>query len=66
MDKLQVSFPLVRPNAYDIFVQSDLLAHPERWLTKDYLAHTLVLITDHHVKKLYGDRLARAFKKTRI
>ena len=50
-------------NSYEIRVGSGLLAQTGRWLKESGFSGKLVIITDHTVKRLYGDSLSRSLNE---
>jgi 3-dehydroquinate synthase len=58
MKKLLVQIPQKQGNTYPILIEQNLLQNPKTWstLTKGY--DHIVIITDHRVKKQYGNALA--------
>ncbi len=54
--QLKVNIPATTANSYPIIIKPNLLQHPETWL-KNLAFDQLVVITDHTVRKLYGENL---------
>jgi 3-dehydroquinate synthase len=57
---LFVNIPSLAAKSYRIVISTDLLTNPDRWCPKN---HNIVIITDHSVKKRYGNQLANILKK---
>jgi 3-dehydroquinate synthase len=58
---LTVSLPKPPATAYPIWIGADLLENCSKWMPTN--VSTVVIITDHHVKKLYAKRLDHHLKK---
>jgi 3-dehydroquinate synthase len=63
MPKVAVRIPASLASNYPIFIEADLLRRPGLWLP-DISIENMVVIADTTVKKLYGDILSQALKKT--
>ena len=63
MPKILVKIPVMAATEYPILIQSGLLTQPERWLPIQSSGGEIVIITDHTVKKLYAQTLARSLKQ---
>ena len=50
-------------NSYEIYVGSGLLTQTGRWLKENGFSGKLVIITDHIVKRLYGEALNQSLTK---
>ncbi len=64
MVKVTVQLPAVPPSDYPIIIQAGLLRQPETWLSRCGAFENVVIITDHHIRKLYGQDLAQSLKKS--
>lgn len=54
---ITVTLPPQQSTSYEIYIETDLLNHPERWLPKDAQNKRIVIITEDNVKQLYGEML---------
>ena len=62
MAKIQIKLPAIAAATYPVFIEAQLLQQPEQWLDIKKFPE-IVIITDHHVKKLYGTSLFQKLKK---
>lgn len=60
---LYAKIPASPEKSYPIFIGNGLLHHAD-WLPKKLSFNQIVVITDHHVKKLYADDLIKTLKKS--
>lgn len=60
MSKITVQIPAIPATDYPILIQEKLLQQPHRWLPS---FENIVIITDHRIKRLYGQALAQSLKK---
>jgi 3-dehydroquinate synthase len=61
-NKMMVSIPEIQKNAYPIFIGSNVILNPKKWLPNDTNLSAIVIITDHTVKKYYGTALKNLLK----
>lgn len=59
-----VKIPAIPATTYPILIQSGLLQRPDRWLPTKVPFEEIVIITDHIVKKIYGQALMKALQKS--
>lgn len=64
MPKVLVNLPAAPATTYPIIIQAELLQRPDAWLPKQTEFTDIVIITDHIVKKLYGEVLAQNLKQS--
>lgn len=62
MNSIRMTLPQAEPISYPIQVGFDLLTHPEKWLPENCRTKRLVIITDDHVRELYGETLVLALR----
>lgn len=59
---IHTTLPETSSTTYPIFIEPGLLLEPDRWLPKNLNISTIVIITDHIVKKYYGSLLKNKLK----
>ncbi len=64
MAKVTVHLPGSPPSSYPIVIRTGLLRQPQTWLSRCGDFEKIVIITDHHIRKLYGHDLAQSLKKS--
>jgi 3-dehydroquinate synthase len=64
MAKVTVQLPAAPASDYPIIIQAGLLRQPQTWLSRCGDFENVVIITDHHIRKLYGHDLAQSLKKS--
>ncbi len=64
MKKFSLQLPPVPATHYPIILGGELFFEVEKLIRADFSHHRLVIITDHHVKKIIGEELAQKLIKS--
>ncbi len=61
MDQIIVNLKRSHDDSYPIFIGENLLQEIPQWIQSNIKSSRFIIITDHHVEKLYGKKLVQLF-----